>query len=39
MVEGVVVANSLTGPPADACRSALAAAAPPPDARHLGEVG
>ena len=39
MVEGVVVANSLTGPPADACRSALAAAAAPPDARHLGAAG
>ena len=39
LVEGVVVANSLTGRRADACRSALTAAAAPPDHRHLGAAG
>jgi hypothetical protein len=39
MVEGVVVANSLAGPRADACRAALAAAAVPVGDRHLEVAG
>jgi len=39
MVEGVVVANGLSGAPAASAREALVAAAVPPDARHLGAAG
>ena len=39
MVEGVVVANGLVGPRAEACRAALATAAASRADQHLGEVG